>query len=206
MQYSEELYQQTREDMSRLKSELKAFTKARTELTDPVEAYRKYVRGYRRAVAYQQKKYGVVGWYEWNSKHYGCKWAAFERWKCLKDENGILCLSAEVDSPWAPPVTFFKYMNSLEGITVYAYGMEACYWGYMWNGRTLEDAEINPDKDSRYEHMLQEYADEKGVDLNSYEAQHGCVPGFYPEEVYGRILTEYLDKYKAEINSELGLS
>lgn len=37
MQYSEELYQQTREEMSRLKSELKAFTKARTELTDPAE-------------------------------------------------------------------------------------------------------------------------------------------------------------------------
>ena len=177
-----------------------------TEATDPVEAYRKYVRGYRRAVAYQQKKYGVVGWYEWNSKHYGCKWAAFERWKCLKDADGSLCLSSEVESPWAPPITFFEYMNNLDGITIYAYGMEACYWGYMWNGRTLEDAEINPDKDSRYEQMLQEYADEKGVDLNSYEAQHGCIPGFYPEEVYGRILTEYLDKYKAEINSELGLS
>ncbi len=166
-------------------------------------SYSKYVRGYRRAVAYQKKKYGVVGWYDWAAKHHGCKWAAFEQWKCLKDENGILCLSSEVESPWGPPITFFEYMNALDGITVYAYGHEACYWGYMWNGRTLEDAEINPDKDSRYEHMLQEYAGEKGVDLNSYEAQHGCIPGFYPEEVYGRILTEYLEKYKAEIYSEL---
>lgn len=166
-------------------------------------SYRKYVRGYRRAVAYQKKKYGVVGWYDWAAKHHGCKWAAFEQWKCLRDENGILCLSSEVESPWCPPITLFEYMNNLDGITVYAYGMEACYWGYMWNGRTHEDAEINPDKDSRYEHMLQEYADEKGVDLNSYEAQHGCIPGFYPEEVYGRILSEYLDKFKAEIYSEL---
>lgn len=37
MHYSEELYQQTREEMSRLKSELKAFNKARAELIDPAE-------------------------------------------------------------------------------------------------------------------------------------------------------------------------
>ena len=37
MHYSEELYQQTREEMSRLKSELKAFNKSRAELTDPAE-------------------------------------------------------------------------------------------------------------------------------------------------------------------------
>lgn len=37
MQYSEETYQQCRAEMSRLKSELKAFNKSRAELTDPVE-------------------------------------------------------------------------------------------------------------------------------------------------------------------------
>ena len=34
MHYTEELYQHTREEMSRLKSELKAFNKSRAELTD----------------------------------------------------------------------------------------------------------------------------------------------------------------------------
>ena len=37
MQYTEENYQHCREEMSRLKSELKAFNKSRAELTDPVE-------------------------------------------------------------------------------------------------------------------------------------------------------------------------
>ena len=37
MHYSEELYQQTREEMLRMKSELKAFNKSRAELTDPAE-------------------------------------------------------------------------------------------------------------------------------------------------------------------------
>lgn len=169
-----------------------------------IAPYRKYVRGYRRAVAYQKKKYGLVGWYDWAVKHHGCKWASFERWHCLKDANGILCLTAEVESPWAPPITFFEYMNNMDGLTVYAYGREACYWGYMWNGRTREGAEVDPDKDSRYEQLLQEYADEKGVDLNSYEAQHGCAPDFFPEEVEGRILNEYLDRYKVEIAKEIG--
>jgi len=172
-----------------------------------VASYRKYVRGYRRAVAYQKKKYGLVGWYNWAAKHHGCKWAAFERWKCLKDADGIICLTAVVDSPWAPPVTFFKYMNSLEGITVYAHGREAFSYAYTYNGRTGETEEIEiRESDSRYQKLLQEYADEKGVDLNSYEAQHGCIPDFYPEEVAGRMLREHQDRYKAEIYAELGLS
>lgn len=37
MSYTEENYQQCREEMSRLKSELKAFNKSRAELTDPAE-------------------------------------------------------------------------------------------------------------------------------------------------------------------------
>jgi hypothetical protein len=37
MSYTEENYQQCREEMSRLKSELKAFNKARAELIDPAE-------------------------------------------------------------------------------------------------------------------------------------------------------------------------
>lgn len=172
-----------------------------------IASYRKYVRGYRRAVAYQKKKYGVVGWYDWAGKHHGCKWAAFEKWKCLKDENGIMCLTAEVESPWAPPITFFEYMNALEGITVYAYGREYFYWGYKYNGRTGESVDVEvKESDSRYQTLLQEYAAEKGVDLNSEEAKKGYIPGFYPEEVAGRLLEEHLDKYKAEINSELGLN
>lgn len=173
---------------------------------NPEEAYRKYVRGYRRAVAYQKKKYGLVGWYEWAAKHHGCKWAAFERWKCLKDEDGIMLLSAKVESPWAPPITFFEYMNALDGITVYAYGVEYCYYGYKYNGRTGKTEEIEIcDSDCRYQTLLQEYAAEKGVDLNSEEAKNGYIPNFFPEEVAARLLVEHLDKFKAEINSELGL-
>jgi len=37
MSYTEENYQQCREEMSRLKSELKAFNKARAELIDPAK-------------------------------------------------------------------------------------------------------------------------------------------------------------------------
>lgn len=37
MHYTEEQYQQCREQMSRLKSELKALNKSRAELTDPAE-------------------------------------------------------------------------------------------------------------------------------------------------------------------------
>ena len=37
MQYTEENYRQCREEMSRLKSELKAFNKSRAALTDPAE-------------------------------------------------------------------------------------------------------------------------------------------------------------------------
>ena len=37
MEYSEELWQQCKEEVARLRSELKAFNKSRAELTDPAE-------------------------------------------------------------------------------------------------------------------------------------------------------------------------
>ena len=130
--------------------------------------------------------------------------AEFEQWKCLKDEDGILCLTAEVESPWSPPITFFEYMNALDEITVYAYGREYFYYGYKYNGRTGESVDVEvKESDSRYQALLQEYAAKKGVDLNSEEAKKGCIPGFYPEEVAGRLLEEHLNQYKAEIYSEL---
>ena len=169
-----------------------------------IAPYRRYIRGYHRAVAYQKKKYGLVGWLNWDQKR-GINWAAFDEWKCLKDEEGIMYLASEMESPWSPQITFFEYMNNLEGITVYACGHDEYDLGYMWNGKTLEETKIDPKKDSRYEQMLQEYADEKGVNLNTYEAQYGRSPFFIYEHVSWSIIKEYLDRYKAEIYAELGL-
>lgn len=171
-----------------------------------IASFSKYVRGYRRAQAYQQKKYGVVGWSDWVAKHHGCKWAAFEQWKCLKDDDGILCLTSEVESPWCAPITFFQYINSLKGLNVYAYGVYPPNECYMYNGKKNTTIEAVADEDSRFQQRLEAYAAERGVDLDSYDAQHGRVPGFHIEEVTSGIIQEYIEQYQNEICSDLDIN
>ena len=87
-----------------------------------VEEYKKYVRGYKRAKAYQAKKYGAVGWYDWNGKNYGCKWSMeIERWAVVKETDDCFCLSAFTETPWAPPISFFDFLNKKEGIIYYPF-------------------------------------------------------------------------------------
>lgn len=64
-----------------------------------IQEYEKYVRGHKRAKAYQQKKYGVVGWYDWNVKYYGCKWdEKLENWELKCERDNSIVLSAK----WKP--------------------------------------------------------------------------------------------------------
>ena len=175
------------------------------ELLHPklLPAYRRYVRGYYRARKYQQDKYGAVGWREWSNLNYGCKWATFGGWKCLRDENGVLCLAAHVQSPWSPPHKIFDYISSQDGITAYAHGYDICEWGYTYVGTTHELTIIDPSKDICREDYLQELAKEKGIELTE-EAISGKVEGFYPQVVDDRIISERTKAFENEIFLVLG--
>ena len=171
--------------------QLKALRMMHPEL---VEEYKKYVRGYKRAKAYQAKKYGAVGWYDWDCKNYGCKWSMeIERWAVVKETDDCFCLSAFTETPWSPPIAFFDFLNKKEGITIYAYCFEPLEWACMCNGRTDEVIGKNVSKEERYAEYEEKYKNSE--DYN---------PDFMPEAVDDLIIHDYIDAFKAEIAKEIG--
>lgn len=171
--------------------QLKALRMMHPEL---VEEYKKYVRGYKRAKAYQAKKYGAVGWYDWNCKNYGCKWSMeIGRWAVVKETDDCFCLSAFSKTPWSPPIAFFDFLNKKEGIAIYAYCFEPLAWACMCNGRTDEVI----DKDLSEEEHYAEY-EEKYKNSEDYN------PDWMPEAVDDLIIHDYIEGFKAEIAKEIG--
>lgn len=58
--------------------------------------------------AYQQKKYGVVGWYQWRLLNYGCKWdSAFDSLEISEDGTKI---DVQCDTPWSAPLAWCMTM------------------------------------------------------------------------------------------------
>ncbi len=171
--------------------QLKALRMMHPEL---VEEYKKYVRGYKRAKAYQAKKYGAVGWYDWDCKNYGCKWSMeIERWAVVKETDDCFCLSAFTETPWSPPIAFFDFLNKKEGITIYAYCHEPFEWACLCNGRTDEVIDKNVSKEEHYAEYEEKYKNSE--DYN---------PDWMPEAVDDLIIHDYIDAFKAEIAKEIG--
>ena len=60
------------------------------------------------AVKEQMEKYGVVGWRDWRSKFYGCKWDCnFDNIQ-YTENWGESIITFYFDSPWSPPIAWFK--------------------------------------------------------------------------------------------------
>ena len=54
------------------------------------QQYEIYCKGYDNAKKYQKRKYGVVGWYDYNYANLGCKWdAELEYIQIAEDKNTI---------------------------------------------------------------------------------------------------------------------
>lgn len=61
------------------------------------------IEEYKQATKEQQEQYGVVGWYDWNCRNYGCKWdMTFDDFERRSDTE----LYIKVDTPWSAPNTF----------------------------------------------------------------------------------------------------
>ena len=116
-----------------------------------IDAYRKYLHRYACAASYQKRKYGVVGWEEWGMKHYGCPVSVpLDLWKLKCETKEELCLSFQLIDPLDYPISFLKFINSFEGIAVYAYGFSEYYcpsW-FQYNGQKDELVWKGDDEDS----------------------------------------------------------
>ena len=159
---------------------------------DLIQEHEKYVRGYKRAKAYQQKKYGVIGWYDWNCENYGCKWdEKLENWELQCEREDTIVLSAQMETPWAVPMAFIEYINQIEGITIYAYGGEAFAYFFSYNGRTGKGVWKDPDKDRRY-----------GKFKKAYEESEDYDSEWAPYAIADMIIADYIEAFKAKLEKE----
>ena len=150
---------------------------------DLKEAYRLYRQNYYRAKSYQKRKYGIIGLLDWCRTNYGCTWPApFDVWRLYKETGDSLCLAIEMNVSPLIPYVFLRYMNSMDGITVDAYGFdneEYEVW-YQFNGQTDELIKKNPWKDRNYKKYLKEF--EKAEEDEGYQ-EYSAV---------GKVMTGYV--------------
>lgn len=71
-----------------------------------------YPEKYPEICAKQREEYGVVGWYDYNIKAFGCKWdSELEDMKLQQYNDDLYELSFNVNTPWSPPFEFLKRLK-----------------------------------------------------------------------------------------------
>lgn len=178
------------------------FDKALKELhPELIEPYRKYKRGYYRAEAYQLRKYGVIGWEDWGIKHYGCSYSVpMDLWRVKCETKECLCLSFQlIDAP-DYPVSFLRYLNGLEGITVYAYGFAPLdahlypSW-YQYNGRKDKVVWKDVSEDPKFEEYKESLKPQPDYNPNTVDA-----------EAEYKVLEGYVQDFLQDLDTELRTS
>lgn len=88
------------------------------------QQYELYCKGYNNAKKYQKKKYGVVGWYDYNQANLGCKWDAELEYIHTTEAKNAITVYFHFSTPWRSPDNWmFKMIEkynklyfALEGI------------------------------------------------------------------------------------------
>ena len=110
-------------------------------------------------------------------------------WKLKCETEEELCLSFQLIDPLDYPISFLKYLNSINGITIYAYGFdyETYPSWFQYNGQKEELDWKEIEEDPKYEEYLEAY--KKQPDYNqkiadyeaSYKVREGYVQDFLNE-------------------------
>lgn len=105
------------------------------ELMKEINAeHNKYVEGYYAAKVYQEETYGVVGWYDWHCKNFGCKWNCEFYNVETKEIGGDQCvIYFKCDTPWNVPMEWLKTMQEENKETLIFYCRSNEESG-LWNG------------------------------------------------------------------------
>lgn len=65
------------------------------------------IEEYKKATREQYLDYGCIGWREWNTLNYGCKWDCGFNLKRASDN----CVTFNVDTPWTAPLAFIAKLS-----------------------------------------------------------------------------------------------
>ena len=65
------------------------------------------IEEFKKATAEQREKYGVVGWYDYNLKTFGCKWDS----EVEVDYEGEKEIALRTDTPWSAPEQWLRTIS-----------------------------------------------------------------------------------------------
>lgn len=118
-----------------------------------------YAKDFPKVAAYQKRKFGVVGWYDYNCfKRFGCKWDA-QLCKPSISQARLTkkyVISFEVETPWSYPQLWMEQIKAKTGCEVYIASIEESNMWLFWS-------EVDGDEHS-YSPKLEEKAKELADD------------------------------------------
>lgn len=65
------------------------------------------IEEFKRATEEQREKYGVVGWYDYNVKTFGCKWDSEVNVELITDDS----ISLYAETPWSAPENWLRTLS-----------------------------------------------------------------------------------------------
>ena len=96
------------------------------------------IEEFKQATKEQAEKYGVVGWYDYNVKTFGCKW---DSEVCVESINDTE-INLSADTPWSAPENWLRTISAkYPDLTFHLYATyEEGFWEEMdfQNGREAE--------------------------------------------------------------------
>lgn len=94
------------------------------------------IEGFKRATEEQREKYGVVGWYDYNVKTFGCKWDSEVNVRSEGEREIVLT----ADTPWSAPERWLRTLSKkYPTLTFFLHAeYEEGYWEDMEFGEGLK--------------------------------------------------------------------
>lgn len=142
--------------------------------------YEKYVRGYKRACKYQQDKYGVVGWYEYNILTLGCKWdAELTNLSILQETKDTIIIAFTLETAWSMPKPFLQHLTTF-GVNVMTHSIEeANFFDQIYDANSdIVIKDIKQEKDELFNQIVTEqdynekYEEQYAIYNNKVEDMH----------------------------------
>ena len=111
------------------------------------QQYELYCKGYDNAKKYQKRKYGVVGWYDYNNANLGCKWDVELECIQIAEDKNTITVCFRFDTPWRSPDNWmFKMIKKYNKLYFALEGIEPGV-GFIMNVEG-ENGEITDDSTS----------------------------------------------------------
>ena len=94
------------------------------------------IEEFKRATEEQREKYGVVGWYDYNVKTFGCKWDSEVNVELTTDEK----ITLYAETPWSAPERWLRTLSEkYPTLTFFLHAeYEEGYWEDMEFGEGLK--------------------------------------------------------------------